>query len=129
MDFSDPTPKLPPVISREHVERLLGRAYFFIWEPVFTFGNRFLPLPGLKALENQMRPKSKQEVKMEKQPTLENLINSLPPIISRDHVEKYLVGVISKRTLANLDSAGKGPKRMRIGRKIAYRTEDLLEWL
>jgi predicted DNA-binding transcriptional regulator AlpA len=83
----------------------------------------------LKALENQMRPKSKKEVKMEKQPTLENLINSLPPIISRDHVEKYLGGVISKRTLANLDSAGKGPKRMRIGRKIAYRTEDLLEWL
>jgi predicted DNA-binding transcriptional regulator AlpA len=76
-----------------------------------------------------MKPKSKQEVKMEKQPTRGSLTNSLPPIISRDHVEKYLGGVISKRTLANLDSAGKGPKRMRIGRKIAYRTEDLLEWL
>jgi predicted DNA-binding transcriptional regulator AlpA len=66
---------------------------------------------------------------MEKKPTLENLGNSLPPIISRDHVEKYLGGVISKKTLANLDSEGRGPKRMRIGRKIAYLTEDLLEWL
>ena len=31
--------------------------------------------------------------------------------------------------IANLDSEGKGPKRMRIGRKVAYLTEDLLEWL
>jgi len=66
---------------------------------------------------------------MEKKPTLENLSGCLPPIISRDHVEKYLGGVISKKTLANLDSEGRGPKRMRIGRKIAYLTEDLLEWL
>ena len=66
---------------------------------------------------------------MEKKQSLENLSNALPPIISRDHVEKYLGGVISKKTLANLDSEGRGPKRMRIGRKIAYLTEDLLEWL
>lgn len=66
---------------------------------------------------------------MEKQPTLENRIDSLPPIISPDHVEKYLGGVIFQRTLANLDSVGKGPKRMQIGRKIAYLNKDLLEWL
>ena len=55
----------------------------------------------------------------------------LPPIISRDHVEELLGGVISAKRLANLDSLGKGPKRrMRVGgRKIAYRTEDLLDWL
>ena len=66
---------------------------------------------------------------MEKKLNFENLRKSLPPIISRDHVEKYLGGVISSKTLANLDSEGKGPKRMRVGRKIAYFTEDLLEWL
>jgi len=31
--------------------------------------------------------------------------------------------------LANLDSLGEGPKRMRVGRKVAYLTEDLLGWL
>jgi predicted DNA-binding transcriptional regulator AlpA len=58
-----------------------------------------------------------------------DLIPKLPPIISRDHVEKLLGGVISSKTLANNDSLGEGPKRMRIGRKVVYRTEDLLEWL
>jgi hypothetical protein len=53
----------------------------------------------------------------------------LPPIISRDRVEALLGGIISSKTLANLDSLGDGPKRMRVGRKVAYRTEDLLEWL
>ena len=57
------------------------------------------------------------------------LAEKLPPIISRDHVERLLGGVISSKSLANLDSLGKGPTRMRIGRKIAYRTEDLLDWL
>ena len=59
-----------------------------------------------------------------------DLADKLPPIIARSQVEKLLGGVISAKRLANLDSRGEGPKqRMRIGRKIAYRTEDLLEWL
>jgi predicted DNA-binding transcriptional regulator AlpA len=58
-----------------------------------------------------------------------NLIPKLPPLISRDHVEKILGGIISSKTLANLDSLGEGPKRMRVGRKVVYKTEDLLEWL
>jgi predicted DNA-binding transcriptional regulator AlpA len=61
--------------------------------------------------------------------SLGGLAEKLPPIISRDHVEKLLGGIISAKRLANLDSLGEGPKRMRIGRKIAYRTEDLLDWL
>ena len=60
---------------------------------------------------------------------LSELAEKLPPIISRDHVEKHLGGVISSKSLANLDSLGKGPKRMRIGRKVAYLTVDLLNWL
>ena len=60
-----------------------------------------------------------------------DLADKLPPIIARSQVEKLLGGVISAKRLANLDSLGEGPKpRMRIGgRKIAYRTEDLLNWL
>jgi predicted DNA-binding transcriptional regulator AlpA len=60
---------------------------------------------------------------------LSELNSKLPPIISRDHVEKLLGGIISSKRLANLDSLGEGPKRMRIGRKIAYLTEDLLKWI
>jgi len=44
-------------------------------------------------------------------------------------VAKLPGGVISAKTMANLDSLGEGPKRMRIGGKVAYLTEDLLEWL
>ena len=66
---------------------------------------------------------------MKYQENLSDLIPKLPPLISRDHVEKLLGGVISSKTLANLDSLGEGPKRMRVGRKVAYLTEDLLDWL
>ncbi|WP_316897235.1 hypothetical protein [Pseudodesulfovibrio indicus] len=52
-----------------------------------------------------------------------------PPVISRDHVEKYFGGIISSKRLANLDSQGLGPPRFRVGRKIAYRTDALLAWL
>ena len=61
--------------------------------------------------------------------SFEYLKENLPPIISRDHVPKLLGGVISSKTLANLDSEGKGPKRIRIGRKVAYLREDLIEFL
>ena len=57
------------------------------------------------------------------------LVDKLPPTIARDHVESLLGGIISAKYLANLDSIGKGPKRMRVGRKVVYMTEDLLEWL
>jgi hypothetical protein len=63
------------------------------------------------------------------QATFADLLSKLPAIISRDHVEHYLGGVISAKRLANLDSLGEGPPRFLVGRKVAYRTEDLLEWL
>ena len=58
-----------------------------------------------------------------------NLIPKLPVFIARDHVEEILGGIISSKTLANLDSLGQGPKRMRVGRKVVYKAEDLLDWL
>jgi len=66
---------------------------------------------------------------MQQENNLKQLADSLPPIIARDHIEQLLGGVISSKYLANLDSLGTGPARMRIGRKIAYRTDSLLEWL
>ncbi len=55
--------------------------------------------------------------------------NDLPPLIARDQVGILLGGVISPKSLANLDSLGEGPTRFRIGRKVVYKTEDLLSWL
>jgi hypothetical protein len=66
---------------------------------------------------------------MKEKVELAELGRNLPPMISRDHVEKILGGVISSKTLANLDSLGEGPKRMRVGRKVVYLTKDLLDWL
>jgi hypothetical protein len=66
---------------------------------------------------------------MQQKINFSDLIPKLPPMIARDHVGKLLGGVISSKTMANIDSLGEGPKRMRMGRKIVYMTEDLLEWL
>ena len=58
-----------------------------------------------------------------------DLAEKLPPIISRDRVEKYLGGVITAKRLANLDSLGEGPPRVRIGRKVGYPVRTFLVWL
>ena len=60
---------------------------------------------------------------------LSSLSEKLPPIISRDRIEKYLGGAITAKRLANLDSEGSGPPRFRVGRKVVYETPKLLEWL
>lgn len=60
---------------------------------------------------------------------LKELAEKLPPIIRRERIEEYLGGIISFKRLANLDSLGEGPPRIRIGRKVAYKTDLLLEWL
>jgi len=51
-------------------------------------------------------------------------------IVARCEIFRFTGGLISEKSLANLDSAGKGPKgRMRIGRKICYSTSSVIEWL
>lgn len=60
---------------------------------------------------------------------LDNL-GVLPPLISRNQVGKLTGGAISPKTLANLDSLGLGPReRIKLGRRVAYPTTVLLEWL
>lgn len=60
---------------------------------------------------------------------LNNLLQTLPPIISRNKINLFLGGLISKGTLQNLDSEGKGPRRIKIGRKVGYLREDFVAWL
>jgi hypothetical protein len=52
------------------------------------------------------------------------------PYVAREKIETFTGGIINRRTLANLDSAGKGPAgRIRIGRKVAYQVDSLISWL
>lgn len=54
------------------------------------------------------------------------------PLVARDQriLDQFSGGVLNARTLANADSAGKGPKgKIRVGRKVAYPVESLVAWL
>lgn len=51
------------------------------------------------------------------------------PIVSRTEIYKFSGGLLSPRTLANLDSLGDGPPRGRCGRKIFYPVDSLVAWL
>jgi len=51
-------------------------------------------------------------------------------VVARDLVKEFSGGMITPRTLANLDSLGKGPaNRFMSGKKVCYFTDDLIEWL
>ena len=61
---------------------------------------------------------------------LKNLEKELPPIFSRQIAAKKSGGLISVKTLSNLDSLHKGPSvKVRIGSKIGYERTDFLQWL
>jgi hypothetical protein len=60
---------------------------------------------------------------------LDVLLESLPALIARTQIEELLGGTISRTYLQNLDSEGRGPDKIRIGRKIAYTRESLVAWL
>jgi hypothetical protein len=66
---------------------------------------------------------------MQTQPQFEGLLKTLPAIIARTRIEHYLGGIISRGYLQNLDSEGRGPEKIRCGRKICYTREALVEWL
>lgn len=52
------------------------------------------------------------------------------PYISRQEIGAFTGGILNPKTLANLDSQGKGPKgRVRVGRKVAYCVDELILWM
>ena len=51
-------------------------------------------------------------------------------IVARREVGRFTGGLITGRTLANLDSRGQGPGgAMRVGRQVAYPATRLARWL
>lgn len=59
------------------------------------------------------------------------LVESWPsPIVARSRVGEFSGGLFSPGTLANADSRGDGPAgKINIGRKAAYPTTALVEWM
>lgn len=66
---------------------------------------------------------------MDKASVISKLAATLPPIFTRTEISKLTGGVISPRTLANLDSAGRGPTNiLKFKRKVAYEKDAFLAW-
>jgi len=52
------------------------------------------------------------------------------PLVARSRVADFSGGLLNPRTLANHDSKGTGPRgKIRCGRLIAYRVEELVRWM
>jgi hypothetical protein len=61
---------------------------------------------------------------------LKELEKELPVIFGRTEIRRLLGGVLSPGHLANLDSRGEGPPRIRIGaRRVGYQRGPFIEWL
>ena len=58
------------------------------------------------------------------------LLAELPALVARAEVPRLTGGTIASRTLANLDSMGRGPAgRFQCGGKTIYPRETLVSWL
>ena len=68
---------------------------------------------------------------MKESVSLEAMIKRWPSaLVAREKVGEFSGGVLHPRTMANADSLGEGPPgRMKMGRKIFYRAEDLADWI
>ena len=50
-------------------------------------------------------------------------------VVAREKVSDFSGGILHPRRMANLDSLGEGPERIRVGRKIAYPVNSLVKWM
>lgn len=61
---------------------------------------------------------------------IQKLYASAPEIIARESVAAITGGLVQRRRLANLDSAGEGPaERIRVGGKVGYPKAAFCAWL
>ena len=58
-----------------------------------------------------------------------SLAASLPPLVPATELPGHLNNLYSPKYLANLRWSGKGPRCIKVGRKVAYLREDVITWL
>lgn len=57
------------------------------------------------------------------------LANKWPSaIVARKDIAKFTGGLLSPKTMANLDSLGKGPPSMKWGRQMVYPLKTFIPW-
>lgn len=50
--------------------------------------------------------------------------------VARSRVAEFSGGILTPKTMANLDALGKGPKgRIRVGKAVAYDVSMLIAWM
>jgi len=57
------------------------------------------------------------------------LSEQLPNVFGRKAIPHLLPGIISSKSLANLQSLGQGPEAIKAGRTVIYTKEKFLPWL
>jgi hypothetical protein len=67
---------------------------------------------------------------MEEKDLLKEMAAKWPSgIVARRKVGEFTGGVISEKSMANLDCLGLGPPRIKIGKIVAYPVKDFIAWL
>ena len=62
--------------------------------------------------------------------SLEAIAANLPPVVRRADLTRLTFGILNSKTMANLDSLGKGiPGRSRIGKWVVYPKKGVTDFL
>jgi hypothetical protein len=68
------------------------------------------------------------KTKIDTRNQIEKALSDFPGMISRENLAKFLG--LSRRTLANKDSAGEGPQNpIRVGQRVLYEKSAVVDWL
>lgn len=57
------------------------------------------------------------------------LESELPPVFNRKTASQAIGGLMSPKTMANLDALNQGPPKVQLGAKVGYERESFLTWL
>lgn len=55
--------------------------------------------------------------------------NELPPVFTRQTASQAIGGLMSPKTLSNLDALNQGPPKVHLGAKVGYERESFMKWL
>jgi hypothetical protein len=50
-------------------------------------------------------------------------------LVGRQKIADFTGGLFTPKTMANLDSIGDGPPRIKFGRNVGYPKRELIEWM
>lgn len=67
---------------------------------------------------------------LDSQEFLQSIKKNLPPVFTRQIASKVIGGLMSPKTLSNLDALGQGPPvKVKLGSKVGYERDSFVQWL